>query len=79
MLDNTIVMLQALSPADARGRRGRGVGAELVGSRGQGQVMGWLRIIGVVVVAVCVNGCVRNWVRVSVRGHKGRRRKPQDG
>jgi hypothetical protein len=25
--------------------------------------MGWLRIIGVLAVTVCVDGCVRNWVR----------------
>jgi hypothetical protein len=25
--------------------------------------MGWLRIIGVLVVAVCVHGCARNWAR----------------
>ena len=25
--------------------------------------MGCLRIIGVVVVAICVNGCARNWAR----------------
>jgi hypothetical protein len=25
--------------------------------------MGWLRIIGVLVVAACVDGCTRNWVR----------------
>jgi hypothetical protein len=26
-------------------------------------MMGWLRIIGVLTVAVCVDGCARNWVR----------------
>ena len=26
-------------------------------------VVGWLKIIGVLVVAVCVVGCARNWAR----------------
>ena len=26
-------------------------------------MMGWLRIIGVLVLAVCVDGCARNWAR----------------
>ena len=41
-----------------------------LGERGMGRfrgpmtrVMGWLRIIGVLVVAVCVHGCARNWAR----------------
>jgi hypothetical protein len=25
--------------------------------------MGWLRIIGLLAVAACVDGCARNWVR----------------
>ena len=32
-------------------------------SRARGEVMGWLRIIGVLAVAVCVDGCARNWAR----------------
>jgi hypothetical protein len=30
--------------------------------------MGWLRIIGVLAVAVCLDGCARNWVRAGADG-----------
>ena len=33
-----------------------------------GQMMGWLRIIGVLAVAACVAGCARNWVRPGADG-----------
>jgi hypothetical protein len=36
--------------------------------RARGQMMGWLRIIGVLAMAVCVDGCARNWVRAGADG-----------
>jgi hypothetical protein len=34
----------------------------------RGRVMGWLRIISLLAVAVCVDGCARNWVRAGADG-----------
>jgi hypothetical protein len=53
---------------DVLGHGVLGLGTELVVSRTRGQVMGWLRIIGVLAMAVCVDGCARNWVRPGADG-----------